>query len=133
MSTRSTIKYGDGFHLYSDLMGDAIHLELKGVEFKASRDSVDVAIPLAVWEIIRNFTLPDAALDLVDLSDDDLKAKVEAEVDERIAQEDDAGLMIFGPRTLSREEQVARGLEWYREKREGQRMLQMSIQQLGHK
>ena len=133
MSTRSTIKYGDSFHLYSDLMDDAIHLELKGVEFKASRDSIDVAIPLAVWEVIRNFTLPDAALDLVDLSDDDLRAKVEAEVDERIAREDDAGLIVFGPRTLSREEQVARGLEWYREKREVQRMLQRNVQQLQRK
>ena len=130
MSTRSTIKYGDTFHLYSEFMDDAIHLELKGVEFKASRDSIDIAIPLAIWEVIRNFTLPDAALDLISLSDDDLKSKVEAEVDERIARESDAGLMIFGPRTLSREEQVARGLEWYLEKREGQQKLAEQIKDM---
>ena len=54
MSTKCTIKHGDDFHLYSDIMDQydednaaepPIYLELRGVEFEASNHCITVAIP----------------------------------------------------------------------------------------
>lgn len=56
MSTKSTIIYGDGFHLYTELFdGKHVFLELSAVEFIATPGAVTVAIPLPVWECIREY------------------------------------------------------------------------------
>jgi len=53
MSTKSTIKSGDGYHLYDDWMdqcigADVVGLRLDTVEFSACNSGVDVAIPRSV-------------------------------------------------------------------------------------
>ena len=54
MSTKCTIKHGDDFHLYSDLVDQydeknaaepPVYLRLSGVEFEASNREITVAIP----------------------------------------------------------------------------------------
>lgn len=86
MSTRSTLKYGDGFHLYTDFMDDedTLHLQLDGAAFTVTERGVDISIPLSIWEVIRHTTLPNASLDLADLSDEELKQRVKEKVDKRI-------------------------------------------------
>ena len=47
MSTKSTITYGDNFHLYTELFDDKhVFLELSAVEFRATPGAITVAIPL---------------------------------------------------------------------------------------
>jgi len=50
MSTKSSIKWGDGYHLYDDFIDkvnelDVVNLELTGVEFSVWNGGVCVAIP----------------------------------------------------------------------------------------
>ena len=53
MSTKASIRWGDGYHLYNDYMDewsglDVVNLELTGVQFVANNDGVCVAIPRPV-------------------------------------------------------------------------------------
>ena len=62
MSTKSTISYGPGFHLYSDLHDeDCINLQVDcgiiPVVFEASNNSINISVPVWLWEHIRQFTL----------------------------------------------------------------------------
>lgn len=86
MSTKGSIAYGEGFHLYEELMeymldGEmkSVHLELTGVDFESSPNGVTVAIPLEIWEYIRRFS--PVSYKFAELSDDALyqQAKVDAE------------------------------------------------------
>jgi len=58
MSTKSTIKSGDGFHVWYDFLdecvgADVVHMRLDDVEFEASSPgTVEVALPRALAEAI---------------------------------------------------------------------------------
>src|SRR2546421_12989523 len=84
MSTKSTIAYGKGFHLYNECWeDDCVYLRLDGnPTFEASPGSVTVRIPAHIWEVIRTFS--GVALDLADKNDADIHAMVEKAVGERI-------------------------------------------------
>jgi hypothetical protein len=50
MSTKSTLEYGENFHLYVDYMvTETVYLRLTGTDFVARPDSVTVAIPFGLW------------------------------------------------------------------------------------
>ncbi len=132
MSTRSSIAYGDGFHLYHEMMdeGENVHLRLDGVHYSAGPEGVTVEIPIAIWEFIRH--QGGASLDLVNMTDDDLQKKVATDVDARIAEYVFAEermkpmLAFFGSGTYgganeSRELQVQAGLEHWTKERARQR------------
>jgi len=143
MSTKATIAHGDQFHFYHEVLDDDhVYLELKTTQFEAGYGRVMIPIPIHIWEVIRH--LGDARLDLVEKTDEDLLAMVEGDVDTRIAEYQEAlrnhpdraglfrfaGSMVYGGAEDPREEQVARGMEYYRGERQRQREVQAAIEKL---
>ena len=142
MSTKATIAHGPTFHLYHEVFDDRfVYLELDGARFEASPDRVMVPIPVHVWEHVRRF--PGIDLSLADATDDELRADVEAYVDERIARFEAAetdrerafagafGALGYGPVEAPREEQVARGMEERRRRRDYERGVRAAVERLG--
>jgi hypothetical protein len=140
MSTKSSLAYGPYFHLYSE-MGDEenIYLELEGVEFEVSDRRMVVAIPAAVWEVIRQHTAVD--LSFADKSDDDIQQLVESAVHERTmlyaqASEPEkkylklSGVIIYGAADSSQGAQIARGWEYYTRLRRRQTKIKQNIEAL---
>lgn len=143
MSTRSTIAYGDTFHLYSDALdSDHIYLELEGTNFEASYNRVIVPIPVHIWEVIRKYTI--AQFDLVEMDDKALEAFVKKEVTERLKQiaEDKAakgkdtsiyawfGSATYGSGDDPYEKQVETGVASLRRERAHQREIKAAIENL---
>ncbi|HEX8998788.1 MAG TPA: hypothetical protein VGB07_02745 [Blastocatellia bacterium] len=143
MSTKSTIAYGDNFHFYHEACDDDhVYLELEGMEFEAGHGRVMVSIPMHIWETIR--PLGGARLELVNHTDEDLLAMVEADVDERIARYEEllrenadragfaslCGLFVYGGADDPREEQIKSGMEHHRRERERQRTTLAAIKEL---
>ncbi len=99
-----------------------------------------VPIPAHVWEHIRRYSGVD--LSLAGDSDDEIRTRVEAHVDERIERhaaiqdEDRLGLsrllgsIPYGPADDPRDEQIARGVEYYAHRRDHQRQLSAAIARL---
>ena len=80
MSTKSSLAYGDNFHLYQECFDEEnVYLELESVEFEASRDRVTVSIPVAIWEVIRAYGAVDLAY--ANYSDAEIETIVVEEVD----------------------------------------------------
>lgn len=141
MSTKSSIAYGEKFHLYRDLLfpDDIVCLELENVEFEAYLGRVMVTIPLAVWSYIREYDLADFSL--IDISDEEIRTTVEEEVDKRIAQyrkktsrantiASSFGLLRFGDVESPRQQQIEQGIKSLTEDREYQRQLKRQIEDL---
>ena len=118
MSTKSSIKWGQSFHLYHECFDDEnVYLQLDDVPFEVSNRSVTVTIPLAIWEYIRHGGAPDFTI--ANLSAKELRKVVETEVDERIERYNKAdkkglmavvGLLTYGDVNESKEEQIKNGL-----------------------
>lgn len=77
-----------------------LYLQLEDVDFEAGCHRVITQIPLDVWETIRHLTI--ARFDLTNKTDDELRATVEKEIDERIcdyeqaaSEEKSTGLIKF--------------------------------------
>ncbi|UYM16309.1 hypothetical protein [Endozoicomonas euniceicola] len=137
MSTKCSLAYGDGFHLYEEILDDDfIYLSLDNVEFEASQNSVMVRIPLPVWECIRQFS--NARFDLVDLDSEMLMARVIKEVDERIEEHYTrgnkyayvSGFLSFGKPDEPRDQQIKKRLEYYLEEQDRQRLMKKKLDQL---
>lgn len=142
MTVKTTLAYGRNFHFYHEGMdNNHVYLELEDVAYDAGYRRVMVAIPIDVWEVVR--ALGAASLDLADASDDELIRLVEESVDARIADykrvaETDAGKagwlkfsesVKFGPADAMREQQLLRGIDYYRTERERQREIVARIAQ----
>lgn len=140
MSTKSSIVHGLNFHLYTDLLVEAtVYLELEGVAFETGKNRLKVAIPEAVWEVMRQYSCVD--LSMADLSDDKMRQIVESAVRERssrYAQADESkkpivsltGLLIYGAVDAAQDEQIARGLAYYAQLRHRQRRTGQDIADL---
>lgn len=141
MSTKATIAHGKNFHLYHEALDDRyVYLELEDVPFEASYNRVMVPIPTHIWEVIRKY--PGVDLSLVDKTDDELRAEVERNVDERIAEYgrlDDQkrrglfrifGSLTYGEVDSPREQQIERGVNHFLELRERQRQIKQAIEEL---
>lgn len=139
MSTKSTISHGPNFHLYNEAFEqDCVYLQLDKTDFEVTRDSVTIAIPVVVWEVIRQ----SAGVDLswASKTDEEIRAFVESDVDRRISlnQTDKSnsafvrsfGIQTFGPASDPRDSQIERGLACYFEIREKQRLLVKQIAEL---
>ncbi len=143
MSSKATIVYDDDFHLYRE-PGDRHHvyLQMRGTHHEAGYNRVMVPIPIHIWEVIRKQGGPD--LSLAGLTDDQLLDHVADRVDERIAgyqkavAEDASHLGIlafacglpFGKADTPREEQIAKGLDYYRDLRRDQQEIKTAIEKL---
>lgn len=132
MSTKVTAAFGDNFHLYHEVMeDDNIYLQLDNVDFDVSKGQVTVCIPLEIWEHIRQFS--GANFWAKDLTDDEIRAKVEKEVQNRIGAEGImrmAGLFVYGSADDSKEEQIESGIKYHQNLRERQRLLHEKIEAL---
>lgn len=139
MSTKSSIAHGSNFHLYHEAFEqDAVYLELDRAVFEASPDKVTVAIPILVWEVIRQYAAAD--LSWAAKSDEEILQWVENEVGERLAlsQTDMAqspfigiwGNSAFGAPDNPRDIQIGRGLAYAFERRDKQRQLLAQVNEL---
>ena len=140
-STKSTIAYGDQFHLYRDV-GDTnnIYLRLDQPSFDASPDQVTVTIPLHIWEFIRQH--PGVDFSWVDKTDEEIHAYVEGEIDKRLAEYKAstdssmksllsfAGSLSYGDIDSPREEQIRRGVVTFQEERTRQQKIRDAIDKL---
>ena len=124
MSTRSTLAYGEGFHLFHDLVDTDffVHLSLDNVEFTVSPGNVTVKIPVAIWEFLR--TIPTITLEYADMTDEDILWRVKSEVAVRIHMAEEEGSqqkswilsrssLVFGDIKDPEEEQIKSGLAYF--------------------
>ena len=143
MSTKATIAHGDTFHFYHEVADDDhVYLRLETTNFEAGYGRVMVPIPIHIWETIRH--LGAARLDLINHTDEDLRAMVEKDVDERIADYQKAlrehpdradwfsiaGSFVYGSADEPREQQIAHGIEHFQSERQRQRELHAAIEML---
>jgi hypothetical protein len=140
MSTKETLASGPNFHLYREVLNeDTVYLELEGQPFEASHQGVTVAIPVAIWELIRRY--PGSDLAFADQTDAQLHQFVAQQVDVRIRQYHEApperrplfaasGALPFGTADLPREQQIAAGMEYYMRMRERQQQVVHAIAEL---
>lgn len=144
MSTKCTIAHGENFHFYHEALDDDhVYLELETTHFEAGYRRVMLPIPIHIWETIRH--LGGAQLDLADKQDDELLAMVESEVDQRIAEYQQAarerpdraalvsfiGSLSYGRANLPRVDQIHKGMEYFRHKRQRQREVRSLIAAVG--
>ena len=142
MTMKTTLAYGKNFHFYQEaLNSNYVYLELEDVPYDAGYRRIMIAIPIDVWQVVR--TLGEASLELVNSSDEELLEIVKARVDERVAEylrvrassAEKAELVrfnnsiIFGSADEEREQQIVRGMEYYRTERERQRGIALRISQ----
>jgi hypothetical protein len=140
MSTKCTIAHGENFHFYHEALDDDhVYLELETTHFEAGYGRVMLPIPIHIWEAIRH--LGGAEMDLADKQDDELLALVEREVDQRIAEYQQAmreapncsgfvlisASLAYGMADLPRVEQLHKGMEYFRHKRQRQREVRSLI------
>jgi hypothetical protein len=141
MSTKATLAHGSHFHLYREVLDeDFIYLELEGVPFTASYNRVTVPIPVHIWEVIRRHEGAD--LSWADKTDEQLLQHVEQAVDERIERYRSAeteesrrlivllGAIPYGRADEPRGEQIARGVAYFRHRREHQQQIKQAIEAL---
>jgi hypothetical protein len=142
MTVKATLAYGKNFHFYHEgLDNNHVYLELEDVSYDAGYRRLMVAIPIDIWEVIRG--LGGANLGLINASDDELIEMVKRKVEERIAgyesacasTPESAGWLrftdsaVFGSMDEPREQQVIRGVEYYKTERERQREVTARIMQ----
>lgn len=142
MTIKATLAYGKNFHFYHEALdNNHVYLELEDIPYDAGYRRLMIAIPIDVWEVIRG--LGAAKLDLVNATDEELRLIAENMVDlrmaeyrkaEKISPEKASKLrlsdsMIFGAMDAPREQQVARGVEYYMTERERQMEISTRISQ----
>ncbi|MEL6578591.1 MAG: hypothetical protein AAFQ14_02475 [Cyanobacteria bacterium J06621_12] len=139
MSTKSSIVYGNSFHLYKECFDEEnVYLELESVEFNASNNQVTVTIPVAIWEVIRAYGAVD--LSYANYSDAEIETIVEEEVDRRMEKyrstKDErarkfaslSGSICYGSAELPKNEQIENGVRYYRQVRERQLAIKNQIE-----
>ena len=119
MSTRSTLWYSDDFHLYREGFDEgSVYLEIRSQYF----EELILKIPLAAWKEMRKQTIQPAE-SYLDLTDDELRAEAERQVEEHRAHlaslpesplNSLSGILLFGSRETSKDEMTVRFLEHYR-------------------
>ena len=142
MTVKATLAYGRNFHFYHEgLDNNHVYLELEDVPYDAGYRRVMIAIPIDVWEVIRS--LAPAKLDLVDATDEDLIRLAEESVNKRIVEferlkesspMEAASLRFnnaeaFGAADTQREQQLAKGIDYFRTERDRQRDILFRISQ----
>ena len=140
MSTKSSLAYGPGFHLYHEMFDDDnVYLEVEGTHFEASYNRVRLPIPVHIWEVIRRY--PGVSFECVDKTDAELRDDVERQVDERLKQyqeandEDKPRLALFGSFKYGsvkepRDTQIEKGVAYFVRIREHQQQIQRAIAEL---
>ena len=140
MSTKSTIAYGPTFHLYHEALDDDyVYLELEQVQFEASYNRVMVPIPVHIWEVIRQY--PGIDFSWTEKSDQGILDYVTQSVDDRIRKYEETeenrkglisliGFLAFGTADEPRDEQIEKGVTFYRDLRTHQQQVKTAIEEL---
>jgi hypothetical protein len=142
MSTRATIASGDHFHFYREMLDDDhVYLELETTQYAAGYGRVMLPIPIHIWETIRHLGGVDLAL--ADAGDEELQARVERAVDERIGRYQRAvseghdrgllklaGSLLYGSPDLPRDEQIRLGRQYFEGRRRWEQDMRARISQL---
>ncbi len=141
MSTKATVAYSPNFHLYKEVFDENfIYLELEGVSFEAGYNRVMVPIPVHIWEVIRQY--PGTDLSWSDKTDEEIESYVEQEVNERIRKYEQAendqhrglialcGSLTYGEADSPRQEQLERGVAYFKQLREHQQQIKQAIEEL---
>lgn len=144
MSTKSSLAYGENFHLYHECLDyDNVYLRLTKTPFQVENDNVTVIIPIHIWETIRHYGEPD--LSFCDLTDADILDKVTKEVNERVEEYKKAGderersilnilgSLVFGLASSPRHEQIELGVKYYKFERNRQQEIKKKVEQLKNK
>lgn len=136
MTVRTTLAYGRNFHFYLQAHeNNYVYLELEDVPYEVGYRRVMIALPVDVWETLRG--LAATQLDLISTLDAEIIELVTLKVDERISEyerarssgteEADAvrfkNSIMFGRADTPREEQIGRGIHYYKLERERQRAI----------
>lgn len=136
MAVRTTLAYGRNFHFYLQAHeNNYVYLELEDVPYEVGYRRVMIALPVDVWETLRG--LAATQLDLVNASDAELIEMVTLKVDERVREYARArssgpekadtvrfkNSIMFGAADSPHEEQVERGIQYYKLERERQRAI----------
>lgn len=136
MPLKVTIAYGRNFHLFRESHeNNYVYLEMEDVPYEVGYHRVMVAISIDVWETLRGLSAVDPTL--ANLSEAELIMLVESRVTERIAayesvrtsSTDKAAAIRFNDSTMfgladkGRDEQIARGIQYYKLERERQRSI----------
>jgi hypothetical protein len=136
MTVKTTLAYGRNFHFYLQAHeNNYVYLELEDVPYEVGYRRVMVALPVDVWETLRG--LAATQLDLINASDAELIELVTLKVDVRVSEYDRArssgpekadavrfkNSIMFGAADTPREEQVERGIQYYKLERERQRAI----------
>jgi hypothetical protein len=136
MAIKTTLAYGRNFHFYVQAHeNNYVYLELEDIPYEVGYRRVMIALPVDVWETLRG--LAATQLDLINASDAELIELVALKVDERISEyerarssalekADEARLkdsIMFGLADAPREEQIERGIQYYKLERERQRSI----------
>lgn len=134
MSTEHAIAHGEGFYFYREIFEeDALYLELSGVAFEAGKNWARVPIPVPVWELVRRYQAVDYGL--LEMTDAEPQARVAQEVGACLAlaagpRRRVGGALKFGKDDASREQQIAGGLDWCRERRARSRAVKTALDAL---
>lgn len=136
MTVKTTLAYGRNFHFYLQAHeNNYVYLELEDVPYEVGYRRVMLALPVDVWETLRG--LAATQLDLINASDAELIELVTMKVDERVSEYQRAqssstekadtvrfkNSIMFGAADTPREEQVERGIQYYKLERERQRAI----------
>ncbi|MGK7899322.1 MAG: hypothetical protein AB4372_38325 [Xenococcus sp. (in: cyanobacteria)] len=141
MSTKVTVASGKNFHLYKEILDENfIYLEIEGVQFEASYNRVMMPIPVHIWEVIRQYEGTD--LSWASKTDEEIVRYVEQEVDKRIKKLKEAenekskrliallGSMPYGMADTSRQQQIEKGIAYFKSLREHQQQICQAIKEL---
>ena len=141
MSTKVTVAYGKNFHLYKEILDENfIYLEIEGVQFEASYNRVMMPIPVHIWEVIRQYEGTD--LSWASKTDEEIVRYVEQEVDKQIQKYQQAenekskrliallGSMPYGMADTSRQQQIEKGIAYFKSLREHQQQICQAIEEL---
>jgi hypothetical protein len=136
MTVRTTLAYGRNFHFYVQAHeNNYVYLELEDIPYEVGYRRVMIALPVDVWETLRG--LAATSLNLINASDADLIELVTFKVDERVREYESSRASgpekantvrfknsnMFGLADAPHEEQVERGLQYYKLERERQRSI----------
>lgn len=134
MSTKSTIYYGDDFHLYNEASDNYdnhdVYLEIYKSslsEFCIDENKLQICIPSAIWKIISKHKIKE--LSWAEKTDTDIENYVLKEVELRINKIKNpinrgnlsdffCGSLIYGSPDESRDMQVESGIKYFSLKRE---------------
>jgi len=137
MSTKYSITNGDNYHLYREVgIPDPVYLQINKTHFEATPEHITVAIPLYIWESIRQFQVAD--FEWVDKSDADIEQHAQQVIKQRLHDHQHAesrtrivaactGLMIYGDIEKPEEVQVATTIAYYKGLREQQQKVRLMM------